>query len=243
MLAVLERERRSPLLFSCLLCVGLAISTGVVSRAQACAKGSVAPFMIDQSSSASDDQPPTPFRELKSFARRVASTHCNDKTCTSSSCEDAGVLQLTFEPPQDEASDGLGYRVVWLRGHMPPSLQRSLEVLQPLSTVPTLTFELGWDEISELDGELALIAVDRSGNESTMSAPVHVEWGGCTSYFDDPSCLRDASGCGVAPQAGRRELQPVAALMFACAVWGLTKRRAFRRRVVVVPNLTSGLDQ
>lgn len=51
-----------------------------------------------------------------------------------------------------------------------------------------IAIELSFKEITLLEGELALVAIDHAGNESEPSDPVQITWSGCTEYFDDPFC-------------------------------------------------------
>ena len=184
-----------------LLCALLLAGVGFCPQlAAACSR--VAPETFEVDRSLPDQSAPTPFRGLTASTHRIAGQHCKNGTCTSSSCGDTGYLELRFEPPRDgnedaESSD-LGYRVVWLNGKMPEAMRNEIGVLRPLNVGPSLTLDVGFAGITELDGELALVAVDRAGNESAPSEPVRVQWSGCTSYFDEPVCAASSSSCAVA---------------------------------------------
>ena len=140
--------------------------------------------------------------------RRIAGEHCQNGTCSSSSCGDLGYVELRFEPPRDGLEDpyestDLGYRLVWLSGKMPEAMRGEVGVLRPLNAGGSLTLDIGYAAITELDGELALVAVDRAGNESARSEPVRVQWSGCTEYFDDPICASTSGHCSAAGRPGR----------------------------------------
>ena len=81
---------------------------------------------------------------------------------------------------------------------MPASLAPALEIVHPLFSPSSIAIELNYEDITELDGEIALIAVDRAGNESAASAPVHVQFDGCTKYLDSDSCIeKEPANCSV----------------------------------------------
>lgn len=206
-----------------------AVAPPRLQHASACSTEQAAPFEIDTSLQAQDSEPPAPFSELTAFTRRVANTRCTNNVCTSVSCNDTGTLELHFESPRDEDA-GLGYKVIWLRGDMPEELRGALGVATALPNDRTIALSLSWEGVARLDGELALVAVDRAGNESVASAPVHVEWSGCTSYWDDARCggvaLRGGSGCGVVEARGGGDflvwgLSVIAGLL----VWGRARQR------------------
>jgi hypothetical protein len=175
-------------------------------HARACSTAAPVPFQVDPSLQDEDTTPPTAFTDIVPFVRRISATHCHaDRTCTQSSCGDDGVLELSFVAPSDDHSPPaeLGYRVVWLSGSMPDGLGSVIDQTQPLGDQTKVSISLGFDGVTELNGELALIAVDRAGNESAPSEPVHVEYSGCTSYFDDATCMGarvvPAGSCAVRP--------------------------------------------
>jgi hypothetical protein len=159
-----------------------------VSRVAACSAAS-ADFTIDPNLRESDSDAPAPFGSLTAFTRRVSATRCAGKTCTQSTCGDHGQLELQFDA-RDEGVDpaGIGYRVVWLSGELPEPVRGALDGVKPLAEAGRITLDVGWNEVTALSGELALVAVDHAGNESAPSDPVQVEWSGCTSYWDDPTC-------------------------------------------------------
>jgi hypothetical protein len=175
------------------------LSAAAPHKAAACSRMLLPPFQIDPSQQLRDSTPPTPFTELTATTLRVNGTHCSGTSCSSTSCGDGAGLTLKFMPPTDDqnAVAELGYRVVWLQGPVPVSMQAAIDKVQPLRSASQINIEFGFDEITALDGELMLIAVDRAGNESAASAPIHVEFSGCTKYFDEPGCIE--SSCSVPP--------------------------------------------
>lgn len=191
--------------------------------AAACSRGPLEPFAIDPALRQSDTQPPAAFRDVHSSTRQISGTRCNGKTCTSSSCGDSGSLKLTFAEPEEESGQ-LGYRLVWLSGNMPDELRASLAQTWPLTDPRAIEIPLTFQGVTQLDGELALVAVDRAGNESPQSAPVSVRFGGCMSYFDDPSCEHPAT-CSALHAAGRGGAIWLP-LVAAAAFWFMLRRLA-----------------
>jgi hypothetical protein len=141
-------------------------------------------------------------------------------------------VELRFEPPQDAGEDGsdLGYRVVWLSGEMPEAMRGQLDVIRPLNAGGRLTLDVGFSGITQLDGELALVAVDHAGNESEPSEAVRVQWSGCTEYFDEPTCAAASGNCTVGfatPRPTRAGLWSwTAALALGACVMRRIRRRA-----------------
>jgi hypothetical protein len=158
--------------------------------ALACTRALVEPFRVDPTLTDESAEAPSSFRELRAISYRVSSTHCNRKTCTTNNCGDSGTLLLQFEPP-DEASEGeLGYRAIWIGPPLPAAFRERLDRVMPLDPATrSVAFEFGFDEIVSLEGEVALVAVDRAGRESIPSEPVRVSFSGCTEYFDQPYCV------------------------------------------------------
>ena len=72
-----------------------------------------------------------------------------------------------------------------------------MELYEFSGSSETLSIMIDYNDVVELDGEMALIAIDHAGNESEPSAPIHVSFGGCTFYKEDRACLEDASNCSV----------------------------------------------
>jgi hypothetical protein len=139
--------------------------------AEACTTAEPPVFTIDQSLRASDRTPPEPFTGVGAIVQRRASTQCNDDECTTNSCGDSAWAELTFDPPSDAE---LGYRVVLLRGQLPGFSFR----VEPVG--PSIVLDLDFRATPGLDADIALVAIDRAGNESVPSEPIHLEFSGCT---------------------------------------------------------------
>lgn len=176
--------------------------------AAACSEIAPQTFEVDASLAQEDSRAPAPFRAITASTRRVAGEHCKNGTCISTSCGDTGYVELRFDPPRDDEAGAdvadLGYRVVWLSGKMPEAMRGEIGVLRPLNAGGSMTLDVGFAGITELDGELALVAVDRAGNESEPSEAVRVQWSGCTEYFDEPACAAVSSNCSLRSAPGTR---------------------------------------
>jgi hypothetical protein len=175
--------------WACVL--ALVVGSGLlvpVHRVAACSVA-IVEFVIDASLREGDSEAPVPFGALTAFTRRVSATRCEGNKCTHSTCGDHGLLELQFDARDDgTGSDRVGYRVLWLSGELSAQARAALDGVKPLFETQRVTLDVGWSEVPQLTGELALIAVDHAGNESAPSDPVHVEWSGCTSYWDDATC-------------------------------------------------------
>jgi hypothetical protein len=211
--------------------------------AAACISALPAPFEIDPALRAVDTVPPSTFRALHSTTRQISATRCSGKTCTSSSCGDSGTLELTFDPPEDDQNEAseLGYRVLWLGGTMPGGLRPAIERVQPLLDERRIVIELGFSGVAELDGELALVAVDRAGNESQPSDALRVRFSGCMTYFDAPNtCEASPHGCSVSGPVGGAERAASWLPLAAAAVLGWLARARLRVRQPPVRRATAG---
>jgi hypothetical protein len=201
--------------------------------AAACSRIYPEPFRIDPSLAAEDSEAPAPFQAVSALTYRIEAERCVNGVCTTSSCGDDGVLELRFAPPAEAAAGELGYKLVWLGGDLPDALRDRLEVVLPLSAADEgVVIELGWNGITELDGELALVAVDHAGNESMQSESVHVAWSGCTEYYDESFCreggsvLSTPAGCSVVSRPSPQTESPLG----AAALFGLVTGCALRAR-------------
>ena len=216
--------------------LGLAVSFAVlaacwwVQPVAACVIAEPAPFTLDQKLVGVDVTSPTPFRDVHAVLRQISGTRCEGKTCTSSSCGDDGVVELTFRPAEDDRGD-VGYRVIW-HGTGPSGWADGVVALNGANTI---VLHPGFDEVARLDGQLSLVAVDRAGNESEPSAPIPVSWSGCMSYFDAPErCVQHTESCTIAaPGAGqtRSALPLMAAGLLALALCRRWRHVGRRRRV------------
>lgn len=196
----------------------------------ACSIGEPVPFTIDPALAEVDSTPPSPFRDVQAVLRQVSGTRCDGNICTSSSCGDAGAVELTFTPPTDDHGD-VGYRVIW---HGSGGANWP-DGIVPLEHANTIVLPTGFDEVTQLDGELSLVAVDRAGNESAPSAPVQVSWSGCMSYFDAPErCVQHTESCTIAaPGVGQTRLPlPLMAAGLATLAFCRRWRHVGRRRRV-----------
>jgi hypothetical protein len=181
---------RSSISLGCAL--GLFSALFEAPSAQACQRYLIEPFRIDRALPTSGEEAPDKFRQVSAYTYRVESERCSGDTCSASSCRDEGILLLHFAPPAEAEDRELGYRLVWLRGSAPPSLLRHLDRAMPLDPqAREIALALSFKEITLLEGELALVALDHAGNESEPSNPVQVSWSGCTEYFDEPFCADD----------------------------------------------------
>ena|GEM_PF-4254123 len=192
---------RSAISLGCVL--GLFSAFFEAPSAQACQRTLIEPFRVDRTLPTNGEKAPDKFRQVSAYTYRIESERCSGETCSASSCGDEGYLLLHFAPPAEAEDRELGYRLVWLRGSAPPSLLRHLDHVMPLDPqAREITVELSFKEMTLLEGELALVAIDHAGNESEPSNPVQITWSGCTEYFDDPFC---ADGeVVVPPQAEQR---------------------------------------
>jgi hypothetical protein len=205
--------------------------------ALACTRAAIEPFRLDPTQVVDSSEGPSAFREVTALSYRIEATRCSGASCTESTCGDSGMLLLRFEPPAEAPAGQLGYRVVWLGGVVPPAIRAHLEQVLPLDAATrAVAVELPFDGVPLLDGELALVAVDRAGRESELSDPVHVSWSGCTEYFDDPYCVesggvsRPERNCAVVNGPRSGQTSPLAAASAAAFCAALLLRWSRRKR-------------
>jgi len=231
-----SHEGRGPgaVAHACVLTLLASLAMGVlcpVGRVAACSMASVT-YAIDPGLRGDDSEAPAPFSNPSAFTRRISATYCDGTKCTQSSCGDRGQLELQFDAREDAAgSDAVGFRIVWLSGELSDEARRALDGARQLFEPGRVTIDLGWSDVTQLSGEIALVAVDHAGNESAPSDAVRVEWSGCTSSWDDPTCRPAttnqvvggaANGCAIstlAPTSGPGSLGLwlwVAGLVVAC---------------------------
>lgn len=182
------------------------------SPALACSRAAPVEYAILAAGSTDDTTPPSPFRDVQSFAMRRVGTRCADGQCTESSCGHAAAVELTFTPPEDDRSPQgqLGYRLEWLDGNVPASMQAAVGPRWPLGH-GRISLDLGFEEVVALDATIVLIAIDRAGNESAPSEPVHLSFSGCTKPMVGETCFASEGaavfgpddGCSVAKGASR----------------------------------------
>lgn len=168
--------------------------------ARACTSVEVEFYAIEPDLRAVDSTAPTPFRDVVARVDRRPETVCRGEECTTSSCGSSGEIALRFQPPSDDQNDGqnLGYRVIWLRGQQPRSANGFLQHSWPLGPAGgsgEISLTIAYADVAELDAEISLVAIDRAGNESEPSEPIHLEFSGCTRDVTSNTCLD--SGCSV----------------------------------------------
>lgn len=211
------------------------------SAALACSRAVEEPFRIDPALAEQSAEGPSRFRELNAFSYRVSDTRCSGNTCSTNNCGDSGLLLVRFEPPEEASEGELGYRAIWIGRPLPPALRQRLDRIMPLDPVShAVVFELGFDEIVALQGEISLVAVDRAGRESPASEPVPVSFSGCTEYFDQPYCVAggpmpeaDEPRCSVLSGVGQRRSSPLTAALALglCTLLASRLARGKARRV------------
>lgn len=219
-----------------LLAAALGTLASAAAPARACTRTQPVFFLPDPSLRDHDSRAPTPFTQIVARVDRHPATICRDGECTTTSCGSFGMIALDFVLPHDDQNDArtLGYRVVWLRGTRPKSAGALLEHSWPLSEAARgtsdsaeLSFEMSYEEVANLDADIALVAIDPAGNESEMSEPIHLEWSGCTRMGDE--CLEQV-GCSVSRPApnGRARWLAITTLALGL-VWRGSRRRRARR--------------
>lgn len=206
--------------------------------ARACSRAEQEAFVVDATQAGDSAERPSAFKSVSAFSYRIQGTRCSGKTCSASSCGDQGVLVLAFEPPAEASDRELGYRMIWVGRPLPAAIRSRLDQVLPLAPeTRELTFELGFDAITQLDGELSLVAVDRAGRESAPSELARVAFSGCTEYFDQPYCIEggpmpqsEAPRCSIVDGVRHEQSSPLTAALglSVCAV--LAARSSRRRR-------------
>jgi MYXO-CTERM domain-containing protein len=98
--------------------------------------------------------------------------------------------------------------------------------LRPLT--PRISFDVAFADVPEVDATIAVVIVDRAGNESLASDPIELRWSGCTVFGFDDRCLSQDNGCSA---AGTRK--PAGGLPYALpslALVALAARRSSHTR-------------
>jgi hypothetical protein len=123
--------------------------------------------------------PATPVVVSVDAFRRHGMT-CTRASCVANSCGSTGTVRIDLAPSADDVTppEELGYRLVLVRGELPESVQRSIDV--PLAAGQTFYLRPGFDELPLLDVQLAAVAIDAAGNESAPTQPFEVHFDGCT---------------------------------------------------------------
>ena len=206
--------------------------------AHACSRAEQEAFVVDTTQAGDSAERPSAFQSVSAFSYRIQGTRCSGKTCSASSCGDLGVLVLAFEPPVEASDRELGYRMIWVGRPLPAAVRSRLDQVLPLDPeTRELTFELGFDAITQLDGELSLVAVDRAGHESAPSELARVAFSGCTEYFDQPYCVAggpmpqsEVARCSVVDGVGHNQSSPLTAAALGLSVCAVLAARSSRRK-------------
>ena len=193
-----------------------------------------AAYEVDQALRATDSMPPSAFTEVTVLAFRVPAEICNERTCTLNTCGDAAAVQLSFVRPSDDQtpSADLGYRIELIEGAIPASMLDHVAEVRPLASI--LSFDVNFQEIETLDAVIALVAVDRAGNESAPSAPIHITYSGCVKPSFEGACIEHDDGngtdCSIASLApGTNPSRPRGWLALAALGWVLALGRRRQR--------------
>lgn len=202
------------------------------SAAHACKFAGPPPsYEVSPAAQAEDDVAPTPFTNVDAMVWRREGRTCELGQCTSNSCGDMGHVELFFDPPQDDRTpvEELGFRIEVLEGTLPSSLQASMTRAQALEDA--VRFHLGFDEATRMDATIALVAIDRAGNESPASNPVRLKFSGCTKPAAGRLC-KEGGPLACRAASGGTGWAGVAWMM-AAGLWlrlrGLNRRASSRR--------------
>jgi hypothetical protein len=241
------------------LAFGALVLLGAAEPASTCIFVPQPVHRVDPALEASDHEPPPPPVVVAVDAFRRNGMTCTQTSCVQNSCGDTGTVRIELAPSADDQTppDQLGYRLVLVRGALPPSLSSIIGVT--LAGGHPLFLRPGFDELPALDVALAAVAVDAAGNESQPSAPFSVRFDGCTlaavgdrcedelepdadlsaafeeqlakGLDDSESPVAGAAGCAVgAARAGSPPNGTWLALLAAASWAGLAFRRRAQRR-------------
>jgi len=132
--------------------------------------------------------PPPPLVVAVDAFRRNGLT-CTSVSCVQNSCGDTGTVRIELAPSADDGTPPgeLGYRLILVRGELPPSLSGSMGVT--LAAGRPLILRPSFDEVPALDVVLAAVAVDAAGNESEPTPPFSVRFDGCTLAAVGDRCV------------------------------------------------------
>jgi hypothetical protein len=135
---------------------------------------------VDTSLHGFDVSSPEPPVVVQVDAFRRNGMTCTRANCVMNSCGNTGTVRIDLAPSADEATPAseLGYRLMLVRGELPPSLASMVGVT--LADDGPLYLRPSFDEMPGLDITLAAIAVDAAGNESAPTEPFDVRFDGCT---------------------------------------------------------------
>ena len=192
-----------------LLAAGVWIAPQV---ADACSSFGVEEAIPD--TSLTDSEAPAAVGDVDVSITRGRAPDCRLGTCSSSSCDDIGFLQLTFDAPEDDQTAGgdLAYEIEVIEGDAPEGLIPDF-VFRSFEGPGQIGLQWGdgaTDDQEALDFTIVLRAVDQAGNIGADSEPI---------VITDPG---GKAGCNVA----HRE-PPVALLLLP--LFGFAARRVTRR--------------
>jgi hypothetical protein len=153
---------------------------GAAEPAPTCLFAPQLPHRVDAALRRNDvSAPATPVVVAVNAFRRNGMT-CTRASCVANSCGSTGTVRIDLAPSADDVTppEQLGYRLVLVRGELPESVQRSIDV--PLAAGRTLYLRPGFEELPLLDVALAAVAIDAAGNESEPTEPFAIHFDGCT---------------------------------------------------------------
>jgi hypothetical protein len=189
--------------------------------------------------------PDTPVVVAVDTFRRNGMT-CTRASCVANSCGNTGTVRIDLAPSADDATppEELGFRLQLVRGELPDSMRGSIGVVlaagQPLFLRPS------FDELPEIDVELAAVAVDAAGNESAPTAPFAIGFDGCTLASVGDRCEDELDpdtdlsnvlgGGGYEPEASNAAVAGV-----SCALGGAASSASSSTAFVGMTTLLFGL--
>lgn len=195
----------------------VALSLSSAGDARACSMPAPQEHVIDPAEVDVDVTAPEPPSATADVSRSYGPRSAGCGTA-GSSCDGSGTIHFMIKPGVDDrtSSEKLGYSIRLVGGDPPAGLE--LPDMPQIATGGTDIWvhfpDPGPDDQEGFDGVFQLIAVDAAGNESELSAPVHVQHGGDT-------------GCAIVGSVRRHRAGP--ALFFALALGALARRRLRNR--------------
>lgn len=143
---------------------------------------------VDAALRALDQAAPLPPVVVSVDAFRREGMTCTRASCVANSCGSTGTVRIDLAPSADDDTppEELGYRLLLVRGELPPSMRAAVGV--PLAAGRVLYLRPGFDELPRLDVELAAVAIDAAGNESAPTDPFRIQFDGCTLAAVGDAC-------------------------------------------------------
>jgi MYXO-CTERM domain-containing protein len=156
--------------------------------AEACSIVGPTPLQIDPTLKATDTTPPTLTVAALTGVKRGQGRQSDGCSSTASSCDDLGWINVAVQGTDDMTmSQELGFRVALVAGTPPAGL--TIPEGATTGFVSLLWIDGNTDDQEAFDFTLAIVAVDRAGNESAPKT-VHI--------------VSEGSGCSVASPAPPR---------------------------------------